>query len=384
MMSKVAEATQSPYHGIVICHECENRVNVPVLDHRQKASCPRCGFVLTRHKHKAQEKIIAFAVTALIFLGLALPFKFLGFSASGQEQSIGIISGLEVLIAQDYLFLAIIQLLAIVVLPAIVLLGLVIILVPIQLGSSLPYGDRVLSFVFALLPWSMAEIFLIGVLVSLIKISSLADISIGLSFYAYIGFTICMTATFFYVDKHQLFMTISRHSHQLAPMNASKSIQQTWALLITSVILYIPANLLPIMNTRFLGNDEPSTILGGVILLWQAGSYPIALVIFIASVIVPVGKLVILIWLNYTVQRGQVGKHSERIFWYRVTEFIGRWSMVDVFVVAVLVSLIQLGNTMSILAGPAAIAFCGVVVLTMLAAMTFETRLIWRGSLKSI
>lgn len=385
-VKNIMDSTSSiPQHcGTVLCHECEYRVYVPKLGDRQIAKCPRCGFVLTRHKHQAITRIIAFALSALTFLGLALPFKFLGFSANGQQQSIGIISGLEVLIKQDYVFLAIIQMLSIVVLPALVLVGLLLILVPIQFGNSLPRSKRVLSVVFALIPWSMAEIFLIGVLVSLIKISSLADISMGMSFYAYIGFTLCMSATYFYLDKHQLYLTVAKQNHVPKAVNRSESIQRTWALLITSLILYIPANMLPIMHTRVLGSDEPSTILGGVLLLWRSGSYPIAAIIFIASVIVPVGKLLILIWLNYTVQRGVNNKHAERIFWYRVTEFIGRWSMVDVFVVAVLVSLIQLGNTMSIYPGPAAIAFCGVVILTMLAAMTFDTRLMWRNSVSVI
>lgn len=362
---------------IIICHECNNRVHVPVLQHRQKATCPRCDFVLTSQNDMANERILAFSFTALILLALSLCFNFLGFSASGQEQSINIIQGIQVLADQDYVFLAIIQLLAIVILPGAMLVGLIYVLLPLQLGLRPYYGRRVLTIVYALLPWSMAEIFLVGVLVSLIKISSLADITIGPSFYAYVGFTVCMTATVLHMDKHKLFSLVSRkpaHSH---PIDTSENIQRTWALLFTSIILYIPANILPIMNTRFLGVDEPSTILGGVIVLWKMGSYPIAIVIFIASVVVPVGKLIILIWLNYSIQRGFDIKHGERIFWYRVTEFIGRWSMVDVFVVAVLVSLIQLGNTMSIYPGPAALAFCGVVILTMLAAMNFDTRLIW-------
>lgn len=361
----------------IICHECSTEVNVPTLQHRQKALCPRCGFVLTKYTRNSTHKLLAFGISAMIFLIMSLPFKFLGFSASGQEQSIGIISGLHVLVEQDYAFLAAIQLLSIVVLPGAVLLGLIAVVIPIHLDIEVKYAKRVLDVVYALIPWSMAEIFLIGVLVSLIKISSLADITMGLSFYAYIGFVVCMSATILFTDKHRLYSNAAKIHHSSAPLNRSQSIQRTWALLITSIILYVPANVLPIMNTRFLGQDEPSTILGGVILLWNSGSYPIALIIFIASVIVPIGKLVILIWLNFTVQNGFDVKHSERIFWYRVTEFIGRWSMVDVFVVAILVSLIQLGNTMTILPGPAAIAFCGVVILTMLAAMTFDTRLIW-------
>jgi paraquat-inducible protein A len=131
------------------------------------------------------------------------------------------------------------------------------------------------------------------------------------------------------------------------------------------------------MHTSVLGSDDPSTILGGVIALWEMDSYPIAIIIFIASVFIPVAKIVILCWLNYSVQRKQQRANSERIFWYRITEFVGRWSMIDVFVVAVLVSLIQLGNIMNALPGHAALAFCGVVICTMLAAMSFDSRLIW-------
>lgn len=376
-MNQTADIIETAPEQILICHECENRVQLPLLKHKQKALCPRCGFKLTQVHNTSQQRIIAFSCAGLIFLGLSIPFEFLGFSASGRSQSIDIPASIQILVEQDYLALAIIQLLAIVVLPGFIMLALLYLLVPLQFKQHPPKGEQVLKFVYLLLPWSMAEIFLVGVLVSLIKISSMADIEVGLSFYAYIAFTLCLTSTVLHMDKYQLSQALKVSLHESRRLRPSESIQRTWALLFTSIILYIPANLLPIMHTRLLGNDEPSTILGGVILLWQMGSYPVALVIFVASVLVPVGKLIILIWLNYSVQVGFNGKHNERVFWYRMTEFIGRWSMVDVFVVAILVSLIQLGNTMSIYPGHAALAFCGVVVLTMLAAMTFDTNLIW-------
>ena len=155
------------------------------------------------------------------------------------------------------------------------------------------------------------------------------------------------------------------------------SIQRTWALLITSVVLYLPANILPIMITRFLGEDTHSTIIGGVVILWSHGSYPIAMIIFVASVLVPIGKIVIMAWLCLSVQRGSSFAPERKIQLYRITEFVGRWSMVDVFVVAILVALIQLGNVMSIFPGVAALAFAAMVVITMLAAMAFDPRLIW-------
>jgi len=362
----------------ILCHECHLRVKLPLLTHKQAAVCPRCGLLLTVYHHNASQRIIALATTSLIFLLASLPFEFLSFSTSGQYQSIDILGALWTLVEKDYALLALIQAIVVLILPAFVLISLLYLLVPLQLGLRPKKADWVIKMLFNLLPWTMAEIFLIGVLVSLIKIVSMADIGLGLSFFAFLLFTIFMTITLLYVDKYQLTLLInSEVEEKHKPINPAHSIQTTWALLFTSILLYIPANILPIMHTSVLGSDEPSTILGGVILLWKMGSYPIAVVIFIASVFVPVAKIVILCWLNYSVQTKQQHANSERIYWYRVTEFVGRWSMIDVFVVAVLVSLIQLGNIMSILPGHAALAFCGVVICTMLAAMSFDSRLIW-------
>lgn len=155
------------------------------------------------------------------------------------------------------------------------------------------------------------------------------------------------------------------------------SLQRTMALVVTACVLYIPANVLPIMTTTQLGSAEPSTILGGVVLLMSHGSYPVAIIIFVASVLVPVGKLIALFWLCWSVARHHDTSQLQRTLMYRVTEFIGRWSMTDVFVVTVLVALIHLGGVMQVDAGPAAVAFGGVVVVTMLAAESFDPRLIW-------
>lgn len=154
-------------------------------------------------------------------------------------------------------------------------------------------------------------------------------------------------------------------------------IQRTVALLVTASLLYIPANVLPIMITTQLGNKIESTILGGVVLLIQMGSIPVAAVIFIASVLVPIGKMVALSWLCWSVSRRQKTSHRQRTVLYRVTELVGRWSMTDVFVVTILVALIHFGGLLRITAGVASIAFGGVVIVTMLAAESFDPRLIW-------
>ncbi|HWT69200.1 MAG TPA: paraquat-inducible protein A [Pseudomonas sp.] len=155
------------------------------------------------------------------------------------------------------------------------------------------------------------------------------------------------------------------------------SLARTWALLITAAILYIPANVLPIMTVRSLGKGDPSTIMSGVIQLVQHGMIPIAAVVFIASILVPTFKLVGIALLLYSVQRRQPLSARQRIWMYRFIEFIGRWSMLDIFVIAILVALVNFGRLASIEADLGAIAFSSVVILTMLAAVTFDPRLIW-------
>lgn len=160
-----------------------------------------------------------------------------------------------------------------------------------------------------------------------------------------------------------------------------ESLQRTMALTIGALILYFPANLLPILRVdSFLGTEE-NTIVGGVIAFWRDGDYPVAIIIFAASVVIPVLKLLSIATLCVAARAGRWPHAMTRL--YRMTEFIGRWSMVDVFVVAILVGLVQLGSAISIHAGAAAVSFAAVVVLTMLAANTFDPRLIWDAAARS-
>lgn len=155
------------------------------------------------------------------------------------------------------------------------------------------------------------------------------------------------------------------------------SLTRTWALLITAALLYIPANMLPIMTVNSLGQGDPSTIMAGVIQLVQHGMYPIAAVVFIASILVPTFKLVVIGLLLFSVQRHQPLSAQQRIVMYRFIEFIGRWSMLDIFVIAILVAVVNFGRLASVEANLGAAAFASVVILTMLAAVTFDPRLIW-------
>jgi paraquat-inducible protein A len=155
------------------------------------------------------------------------------------------------------------------------------------------------------------------------------------------------------------------------------SIQYTWALLVAAAICYIPANVLPVLNTTALGSTESDTIIGGVALLYNTGSWPLALIVLIASVMVPLGKLIALSYLLISVQRGSIQSNRERTRLFRLVEFIGRWSMLDVFVDTFTVALVQLQPLMSVEPGPGVLFFAAVVVLTMIAAASFDPRLIW-------
>lgn len=164
--------------------------------------------------------------------------------------------------------------------------------------------------------------------------------------------------------------------HSGVHVRMPNSLHRTMALLVTAIILYVPANVLPIMSTTVMGNPVNNTIMGGVITLWKMGSYPIAAIIFIASVFVPVAKLVSIAVLCWAAKYGSSDPKKQAVL-YRVTELIGKWSMIDVFVVAVLVALIKLGDVLSFYPGLAALTFAGVVILTMTAAENFDPRLIW-------
>jgi len=158
------------------------------------------------------------------------------------------------------------------------------------------------------------------------------------------------------------------------------AVQRAWALVIAAAICYLPANILPVMRTTTLTSEAPDTIISGVVYLYMSGSWYLALILLIASVMIPLAKLAALAYLLITVQRGSVRNNRERARLHRVMEIIGRWSMVDVFVATFAVGLIQLRPLMSVAPRPGVLFFSAVVILTILAAESFDPRLIWDSS----
>ena len=158
------------------------------------------------------------------------------------------------------------------------------------------------------------------------------------------------------------------------------SVQRTWAYLAAAVLLYLPANLLPVMTTASVLGQFEHTILGGIVELWHAGSWELAVVVFIASIAVPLLKMAALALLAYTAQRGSTWRQLERARLYRLLETVGHWSMLDVFVVVSLVGMVQFGAFASVRPAAGLLAFGAVVIATMLASSSFDARLLWPAS----
>lgn len=395
------------------CPDCDLIVEFAPLRAKQRAFCPRCGHLLTHRGFRALERSTAFALAGLLFLILANVYPFLSFSVSGQEQVMTLLQSSQELFRNGSKLLSLFVLAFIIIIPTLIIISLLLVLIPILTKRQPVIGQRLWArFIFTLGPWSMVEVFILGVLASLTKIASMATIVLGISFWAYCAFTLCFLISLSALDRYQFWRTIlpqqstrgtagksaasqglanchictltsPSHQHHCSRCGATlhlrvpNSLQRTVALLTTAIVLYLPANFLPITHTDQFGNVLDSTIMGGVILMWEHGSYPVAIVIFIASVFVPMAKLGALSWLSWSVGHHDTQRSKQRTSLYRITEFIGRWSMVDVFVVAILVALIQLGGILTMRPGPAALAFAGVVITTMFAAETFDPRLIW-------
>jgi paraquat-inducible protein A len=180
-------------------------------------------------------------------------------------------------------------------------------------------------------------------------------------------------------------VAVREHSHcprcgSVVHLRKPESLAACWAFLIAAIVLYVPANLLPIMQTTSLGDTQSNTIMSGIILLWNTGSWDLALIVFVASMVVPLGKLLALVVLLFSVQHRALCHPQQLARLYRLVELVGKWSMLDVYVVTLLATVVRFDAFMSVHAGSGALAFGGVVVMTMLAARAFDPRLIWDAS----
>lgn len=413
---------------LVGCEECGLVVELPTLAEDEKATCPRCDHTLAKQIAQPFQRPLSYGVASLAMLAASISFPFMSFSVKGISQSITLMHAAEMLNVFQNSLLAILLLLTVLVLPAFYISALLYLyyragrVLKGKAEKAISSAEkRLCRFMLGIEPWLMVDVFLIGVLVSLVKIASLAEIGIGMSFWAFCIYTMLVVKCVSMVDRTWLWLQFmplqpisgvqagdchNNHNHischtcsQLNPIEHSgkharcirchgrlhayhpgQMLQRSWALLIAAIVFFVPANLYPMMYTVSLGKSDGSTIMGGVTLLWHLKSYPIAAVIFLASVVIPLAKMLALVWLYYHAQKDVFDDDSkaiQKLKIYRMTELIGRWSMIDIFVVSILVALVQLKNLMAIYPGPAALSFACVVLLTMLSAMVFDPRVFW-------
>ncbi|MFP1741948.1 membrane integrity-associated transporter subunit PqiA [Lonsdalea quercina] len=398
--------------GKMLCPQCDLLVELPDLRPGQRAVCPRCNTLLTSHRPEARRRSVSFAISALVMLFLSALFPFVSMQVAGITSEVTLLEIPKVMVDENYASVATLFMLFVQCIPASCMLIIIGLCGHIRMNLGL---TRLLArILFQLKSWGMPEIFLAGVLVSFVKLMAYGSIGIGISFIPYVLFCLLQLLAFQSLDRRRLWhdvtpapavpdtletgrsgiaqgvrscscctavlpadVQVCPRCHTHGHLRRRHSLQWTLALLVTSLMLYIPANMLPIMVTEALGNRMDSTIMSGVVLLWGSGSYPVALVIFIASIMVPTLKMIALGWLCWCTQ-GKSRHDTERMHLvYEVVEFVGRWSMIDVFVIAVLSALVRVGRFMSVYPEIGAVLFAAVVILTMLAAIMFDPRLLW-------
>jgi len=417
----------------VACPDCDLLQELPELEPGGKAGCARCNETLVTQPANAIDRSLALTLTAGIVFVVANTTPLLGLSVVGRHASTTIMGGVYEMWLQGQEGTAVIVAFCAVIAPAMYILFMLTVLLAVRRPPAPHWVGEMLRWARSAQPWSMHEVMILGILVALIKIAELATVDPGIGMYAVGALVALFAAIMVTFDPREVWsqvewvggpappqaragefshnggetMTVtgrtavaaglvscescdllSRPADAAEPGYCSRcgtelrsrghhSIQYTWALVIAAAICYIPANVLPVLTTTTLGSSESDTIMGGVVFLYTSGSWPLALIVLIASVMVPLGKLLALSYLLIVVQRKSPGNRRERTRLYRMVEFIGRWSMLDVFVDTFTVALVQLDPLMSVDPAPGVLFFAAVVVLTMLAAKSFDPRLIW-------
>ncbi|MFV9997254.1 MAG: membrane integrity-associated transporter subunit PqiA [Arsenophonus endosymbiont of Dermacentor nuttalli] len=399
-------------HNKILCPQCDLLVALPVLAQDIKASCPRCHTVLSSKWRYQANQPTAIAISALVMLLLAGLFPYVKMSVMGIESQISLLDIAQAMFEVNYDSLGLFFIFFVVVIPAFCMVAIILLCqrVNIQLWLKINLARTL----FQMKAWCMVEIFLAGVLVSFVKLMSYGDAALGISFIPYCFFCLLQVRAFQCLDRYWLWQQIAEAPKLDIPLQEGKSgisqglrschtcmailpaerkycprchvkgyvrhpnsLQCTMALLISSLVLYVPANVLPVMITNTLGSRLDSTIMSGVILLWGDGSYPVAIIIFIASIMVPSLKILAIGWLCLDAKGYGNRDPAKMHFIYELVEYVGRWSMIDVFVIVVLSSLVQMGRLMCVSPAIGVILFAAVVILTMFAAMTFDPRLTW-------
>jgi len=419
-------------HALVACHECDLVQRAVESPPGATVRCRRCNHELYRHSDKPLDHAVAWSLAGLILLILANVFPVVNLSVGGHQTHTSLFSGAIALSRAGQFGVAALVIGVLIVAPALLFLLQIAILHPLRQGRLVPHFVQFMRVLSSLNHWLMFDVFMLAIIVAVVKLSHLAQVSPGEGLWAFLGLMLASIVSITSYDTHSVWQRYSQLSRKKAGFRASEapaehksfvpqtrrtalsrglvcchacgllshwhhgpggshcprcgaslhlrkadSLTRTWALLIAGYVLFIPANLLPITITSSLFGVQSDTIMSGVAYFWNEGAYDLAIVIFTASIFVPLAKLLSLTYLTYSAQKRMRWEPLQRTRLYRMVEFVGKWSMLDIFVVAMLAQLVQFSSLAAIEAGPGAIAFASVVVVTMFAAMSFDSRLIW-------
>jgi paraquat-inducible protein A len=411
-VSRPLIATAEP-HGVGRLRECPDCglfQRLPPLPRGSVAHCPRCGAVLRRRRTDPVGRSLALALTGVLLFALALSLPFIDVEVGGKVRATTLLTGPAELEQQGVWELGVAVLITTLGAP----IGRLLALTYVLLGLGLRHPPRHLYAVFRwvewLSPWSMIEVFLLGVFVAYTRLIAIAHVQVGGAVLALGALMLATAAADGALDHEAVWEGLEgrgvvaghvagarpgarfgcdscglvSHASVACPRCGAavrprkpNSVNRTWALMLAAAMLYIPANTLPVLTLVHFGRGDTSTILHGVVELEDAGMWPLAVLVLFASVAVPLLKLVSLTFLLIATRRRERRWLRERTLLYRVVDSVGRWSMIDVFMVSILTALVRMGTLASVYPGAGAVAFCAVVILTMLAAHSFDPRLMW-------
>jgi paraquat-inducible protein A len=396
---------------------------LPAMSPGARAICLRCDAVLRHTRRDPLILPLALNISALILFGLGATLTMMSVTTAGQQRVADLISGPAELEHYGLWEISLVVLVTTVAAPLARVLCMLTVLIGLRLKRPPAELRAIYAWVEHLRPWSMVEIYLLGLFVAYVRLSGMSTVDLGPAIYALGALMVVMVLADYTLDEQAVWEAMeppNRRRHRLLdinPVTADRpapnlhrwrigcdtcglvsrsapgmrcsrcgfrlhvrkpgSIERTWAFAIAAAVLYIPANIYPVLTVVRLGAGQPSTILGGVRELLELGMWPLAALVFFASVAVPVLKLIGLSVLLISTHCGTSWALHDRTVLYRIVDAIGRWSMIDIFMESILVALVQFGQLASVYPGPGAIAFAAVVILTMLAARSFDPRLMW-------
>jgi paraquat-inducible protein A len=397
------------------CPGCGELQIVPALARGMTARCWRCATMLHHTSTHGLGHSTALMTAALVLLIVMSSTTMMSVSTSGIAHSAYLLSGPIELVHRDMTALAIVVSFVTLFGPLVRLLGILYVLVRLTRPDPPRHLRRVFGITEQLRPWCMVEVFVFGVFVAYVKLGDLVHITLDPGVYALLALTFVLIWADSALDREMVWERIggrTQSSHDLPVARAPvrdpigcelcgfvndaapdqsrcarchthlhprkpDSLNRTWALLLAALVMYVPANYYPVLTVVQLGAGQPATILGGVEELLADRMYPLAALVFFASIAVPMLKMLGLGIMLVSVQTGQTRWLRDRTRLYYIVRGVGRWSMIDIFMESLLGALVRFGAVVTIEPGVGAVAFCAVVILTMLAAETFDPRLMW-------